>query len=129
MTSTFVIVKTKSNRKYIKSNGKDFKCKYNILALENGKLFPDKGHPTKKELARHMNEHREHREWRRCTECSYAHFRQDRVSTHMKVRHGIVPATAKRNPVVPKLEVIPSCSSSSDPIVLLDTPVKTRSGT
>ena len=108
MTSTFVIVKTKSNRKYIKSSGKDFKCKYNILALQNGKLCP---------------------EWRQCTECSYEHFRQDRVSTHMKVRHGIVPATAKRNPVVPKLEVIPSCSPSSDPIVLLDTPVKTRSGT
>ena len=78
MTSTFVIVKTKSNRKYVKSTGKDFKCKFNFIALESGKLCLDQGHPTKKELARHHNEHHEHREWRQCNEplCSYEHFRQ-----------------------------------------------------
>ena len=39
-------------------------------------MCPEKGQPTKKELARHMNEHCEHREWRQCTECNYEHFKE-----------------------------------------------------
>ena len=101
------------------------------MTLSTEKLCTDDGHHKRKKLARHMNEHREHREWRQCTVCKYEHFRQDRVTTHMKVQHRIIPATPNRNPVVPKSEVIPPCSSnsSSDPIVLMDTPVKTRSRT
>ena len=77
-----------------------------------------------------MNEHREHREWRKCVQCIYEQYRQDRVTTHQKVRDGIMPATPDKNPVVLKSEVISPCSSnSSDLIVLLDTPVKTRSRT
>ena len=73
----------------------------------------------------------EHREWRKCVVCKYEHYRQDRVTTQHKVRHGIMPATPNTNPVVPKSEVIPSFSSNSstEPIVLLDTSVKTRSRT
>ena len=110
MTSEFVIIKTESNRKNVKSTGKGFKCKFNFLALENGELGLDQGHPTKKELARHMNKQRDHREWPQCTEpkCSYEHYRQDTVNTHMKVKHGIVSATPNRKPVVPRPEVIPS---------------------
>ena len=100
MPSSFVIVRTKSKRKYIRTDGKDFKCKYNILALSNGKLCLDEGHHTMKELARQMNEHRDNRDWRQCTECKYEHFIQDRVTTHMKVRHGIMPATL---PIPPPL--------------------------
>ena len=42
-----------------------------------------------------------------------------------------MPATPNKNPAVPKSEVIPSFSSNSstEPIVLLDTSVKTRSRT
>ena len=123
------IVKYKSKRKYIRTEGKDFKCRV-ILTLSTENLCTDDGHHKRKKLARHMNEHRDHREWR--TVCKYEHFRQDRVTTHMKVQHGIMPATPDKNPVVLKSEVISPCSSnssSSDLIVLLDTPVKTRSRT
>ena len=83
-------------------------------------------------LARPMNRHGEHREWRKCVRCKYEHYRQDRVTTHQQVRHGIMPSTPDKNPVVLKSEVISpsfSNSSSSDLVIVLDTPVKTRSRT
>ena len=125
------IVKSKSKKKYIQTIGKDFKCKV-ILTLSTGKMCTDAGYHTRKELARHMNCHREHRELRKCVRCKYEHYRQDRVTTHQQVRHGIMPSTPDKNPVVLKSEVIsPSSpnSSSSDLVIVLDTPVKTRSRT
>ena len=72
-----------------------------------------------------MNYHPEIRVPRECTVCRYKHPRQDQVTSHMRRVHGIMPS-----PKVAKQRGKRSGSvtpSISDPVIVLDSPVKLKS--